>query len=196
MTKVAAHITSHHSPKTHPTTTTTKPGFFERYCAAVEGSAEWGGELELRALVRSHTGVRFTHPTHITSANAAISACLIQSTLSICTSAKALPPSPKKKPKTHTHTNRQCHALQVPITVYSAEAPPLQMGHDEYGGEAPPLVLTCVAYTPPYTIGAFSCGPPLTGCLADGTRLSYTDTHSFHRHYYALGEHYNSVLPA
>lgn len=26
--------------------------FFARYCATVEGTAEWGGELEVRALVR------------------------------------------------------------------------------------------------------------------------------------------------
>lgn len=44
-------------------------------------------------------------------------------------------PHPKKQ---------QCHALEAPITVYSAEAPPLQMGQDEYGDRSPPLRLTYV----------------------------------------------------
>lgn len=39
---------------------------------------------------------------------------------------------------------KQCHGLQVPITVYSAEAPPLQMGQEEYGDRSAPLRLTCV----------------------------------------------------
>lgn len=40
---------------TNPTaihTRTNTTAFFDRYCATVEDTAEWGGELEVRALVR------------------------------------------------------------------------------------------------------------------------------------------------
>jgi hypothetical protein len=34
----------------------------------------------------------------------------------------------------------QCHAFEVPIEVYSAQAPVLEMGK-EYGGHVPPVRL-------------------------------------------------------
>ncbi|CAM9447874.1 unnamed protein product [Ectocarpus fasciculatus] len=73
---------------------------FDKYCEKVEGSAEWGGQVELQAL---------------------------------------------------------SSALQAPMEVFSAMSPPLLLGQD-YDG--PPLLLT------------------------------------YHEHYYALGSHYNSVVPA
>ncbi|CAN0210293.1 unnamed protein product, partial [Hapterophycus canaliculatus] len=73
---------------------------FEQYCGKVEGSAEWGGQVELQAL---------------------------------------------------------CSALEVPIEVFSAMSPPLLLGEQF---EGPPLLLT------------------------------------YHEHYYALGAHYNSVVPS
>lgn len=78
-------------------------GAYEAYCALVEGSAEWGGEVELRALAS---------------------------------------------------------ALRVPIEVWSAgAAQPMVVGGEHGGAAAVPLRV------------------------------------SFHQHYYALGEHYNSVIP-
>ncbi|CAN0014895.1 unnamed protein product [Ascophyllum nodosum] len=73
---------------------------FEQYCQNVEGSAEWGGQVELQALSK---------------------------------------------------------ALRVPMEVLSAVSPPLLMG-ENYDGS--PLRLT------------------------------------YHEHYYALGAHYNSVVPS
>ncbi|CBJ29778.1 conserved unknown protein [Ectocarpus siliculosus] len=73
---------------------------FDKYCVKVEGSAEWGGQVELQAL---------------------------------------------------------CSALRVPMEVFSAMSPPLLLGQ---GYDGPPLLLT------------------------------------YHEHYYALGSHYNSVVPA
>eukprot|EP00752_Nemacystus_decipiens_P006777 g6086.t1 len=73
---------------------------FDLYCESVEGSAEWGGQVELQALSA---------------------------------------------------------ALEVPMEVFSAMSPPLLLGQ-EYDGA--PLLLT------------------------------------YHEHYYALGAHYNSVVPA
>ncbi|CAM9967381.1 unnamed protein product, partial [Sphacelaria rigidula] len=77
---------------------------FESYCAKVEGSAEWGGQLELQA-----RGLALSS------------------------------------------------ALSVPVEVFSATAPPVLLGESHDG---PPLLLT------------------------------------FHEHYYALGTHYNSVVPS
>ncbi|EWM27374.1 Ovarian tumor, otubain [Nannochloropsis gaditana] len=73
----------------------------EAYVHTVEDTAEWGGELEIRAL---------------------------------------------------------CHAYQTPIRVYAAEQPVYMIGAEDYD-QAKPLLL------------------------------------SYHRHFYALGEHYNSVVP-
>lgn len=69
------------------------------------------------------------------------------------------PPNPPKK--------KQCHALQAPITIYSAEAPPLHMGHDEYGhdGGPPPLRLTYVVILRPPSVR-----PPAKG-LIDSSAL-------------------------
>lgn len=62
-----------------------------------------------------------------------------------------------------------CEALKVPIVVFSAESPPLTMGaeHDPDGEDS------------------------------EGKDWSKKKAIllSFHRHYYALGEHYNSVVP-
>jgi OTU domain-containing protein 6 len=62
--------------------------------------------------------------------------------------------------------------LKCPIVVFSAEGPPLTMGAE---------------YAPAGTQGV-SCGD--YGLDANKALLL-----SFHRHYYALGEHYNSVIP-
>jgi len=62
-----------------------------------------------------------------------------------------------------------CEVLKVPIVVFSAESPPLTMGaeHDPDGEDS------------------------------EGKDWSKKKAIllSFHRHYYALGEHYNSVVP-
>ncbi len=62
-----------------------------------------------------------------------------------------------------------CEALKVPIVVFSAESPPLTMGAEHYPD----------------------------GEDSEGKEWSKTKAIllSFHRHYYALGEHYNSVVP-
>jgi hypothetical protein len=94
--------------------------FYDSYCRTVEGTAEWGGELELRALVRV-IYVIYKSPSF--------------------QSLSFIPYSMY----THTRKTKQCHALEAPITVYSAEAPPLQMGQDEYGDRSAPLRLTYVS---------------------------------------------------
>ncbi|KAG5187590.1 hypothetical protein JKP88DRAFT_207079 [Tribonema minus] len=101
--RVAAAHLREHAAEFMPFVEACDEGAYEAYCALVEGSAEWGGEVELRALSR---------------------------------------------------------ALRVPIEVWSAAAAqPMVVGEGEEGGAAAPL------------------------------RVSY------HQHYYALGEHYNSVVP-
>ncbi|KAL3761964.1 hypothetical protein ACHAWU_010141 [Discostella pseudostelligera] len=62
-----------------------------------------------------------------------------------------------------------CEGLKCPIVVFSAEGPPLTMGADYAQGGA--------------AEGEMSCDKNNSLLL------------SFHRHYYALGEHYNSVVP-
>jgi len=57
--------------------------------------------------------------------------------------------------------------LECPIVVFSAEGPPLTMGAE---------------YAP-------------TGAEEDDWKKKKALLISFHRHYYALGEHYNSVIP-
>ena len=64
-----------------------------------------------------------------------------------------------------------CEGLKCPIVVFSAEGPPLTMGAEYAQGDA----------------DGNSDG---IGCNKDKALLL-----SFHRHYYALGEHYNSVVP-
>ena len=59
--------------------------------------------------------------------------------------------------------------LRCPIRVHSADAPPLVMGWEEYSSGAP-------------AASTSASPPPL---------LELT----FHRHFYALGEHYNSTAP-
>jgi len=59
--------------------------------------------------------------------------------------------------------------LHCPIVVFSAEGPPLTMGAEYYGSEI--------------ESGDCNWGSKKALLL------------SFHRHYYALGEHYNSVVP-
>lgn len=123
----------------------------------MEGSAEWGGELELRALVSLRRWRRaapfiylaetFLSPKPkrsqlLETSGSRIPPFIFLSTSSIHHSIDTFHTFPLF-PQKHQHS-QQCHALRVPITVYSAEAPPLQMGHDEYGEEAPPLLLTCV----------------------------------------------------
>lgn len=76
-------------------------GGLEAYAHRLEETAEWGGELEIRAL---------------------------------------------------------CHAYQRPIRVFAAEQPVYTMGESDYPEEAALLL-------------------------------------SYHRQFYALGEHYNSVVP-
>jgi OTU domain-containing protein 6 len=62
--------------------------------------------------------------------------------------------------------------LKRPIVVFSAEGPPLTMGAE---------------YAPAGTQGG--------SCDDYGWDVNKTLLLSFHRHYYALGEHYNSVIP-
>jgi OTU domain-containing protein 6 len=101
-----------------------------RYTAKVEGSSEWGGQIELR--VRS-----FLHPFRLHLL------CVISDCIASPVSAlQAL-----------------SQALRVPITVYAADGADLTMGEEFGRAHDDPLRL------------------------------------SFHRHYYALGEHYNSVVP-
>ncbi|KAL7487769.1 hypothetical protein ACHAW6_013341 [Cyclotella cf. meneghiniana] len=61
------------------------------------------------------------------------------------------------------------HGLQCPIVVFSAEGPPLTMGK-EYSSRG-------------------------HDCSDGGWEKKKAILVSFHRHYYALGEHYNSVVP-
>jgi hypothetical protein len=72
--------------------------------------------------------------------------------------------------------------LQVPIVVHSADAPELKMG-EEF--ERDPLQLTYVAADPLL----FVCSLSLVHAPPYATTIG-----RFHRHYYALGEHYNSVV--
>lgn len=65
-----------------------------------------------------------------------------------------------------------CEGLKCPIVVFSAEGPPLIMGAD-FARE-----------------GVESCGDENIEWNENNSVLL-----SFHRHYYALGEHYNSVVP-
>ena len=62
--------------------------------------------------------------------------------------------------------------LKCPIVVFSAEGPPLTMGAE---------------YAPAGTQGG--------SCDDYGWDVNKALLLSFHRHYYALGEHYNSVIP-
>jgi len=75
---------------------------FEKYCDKIANTSDWGGHLELHAMVR---------------------------------------------------------ALQIPVIVYSATSPEVNMGEEFNQPNLIPLQIT------------------------------------YHKHYYALGEHYNSVVP-
>lgn len=65
-----------------------------------------------------------------------------------------------------------CEGLKCPIVVFSAEGPPLTMGADFAKGR-------------------------VEGCSDEIIEFNKNNSVllSFHRHYYALGEHYNSVVP-
>lgn len=74
----------------------------------------------------------------------------------------------------------------MPIVVHSADAPELKMG-EEF--QRDPLQLTYVEFRPII--------PPPTFRLAHSVWCAVPPVvHRFHRHYYALGEHYNSVAVA
>jgi len=118
-------------------------GGLEAYAHRLEETAEWGGELEIRALVREREGGREEGgdgpgrwPTQ---------------------------PPTSSLPPTLTYpfygfVYLQCHAYQRPIRVFAAEQPVYTMGESDYPEEAALLL-------------------------------------SYHRQFYALGEHYNSVVP-
>lgn len=65
-----------------------------------------------------------------------------------------------------------CEGLKCPIVVFSAEGPPLTMGAEYAKGETE------------------GCSDENIDC-----NKKYALLLSYHRHYYALGEHYNSVVP-
>ena len=70
--------------------------------------------------------------------------------------------------------------LRLPIRVHSAEGPALVMGWEEFGGEKPGNGNSGV------------CGGDIAAQAPSSSPILEL---TFHRHFYALGEHYNSTLP-
>ena len=71
--------------------------------------------------------------------------------------------------------------LQRPITIYSATAPDVLMG-EEYGDPSESLLLSLVFLL--LNIQTYIRNKDLPDIII-----------RYHKHYYALGEHYNSVVP-